>query len=610
MSVHTYKSFKIRINPESDNMQGLRVGDVVRRQYFDGTNVIYSLMLVTDTGSDLITGKESPYFTGALLEGDSPQNGELLDFVRMTHLFDKDRSGALYMTASDSEAPYLDVIDGMGHEKSLLFHLPVLRASSSEKTIALPLTNNVSLHRRLVIAFKVRSSKPLSHVPLKIGYTNGAETDGTDYISADTFEQYRLSLINIDYPAHEPRKLTVDLSAHLSPGDWCEISCLNVIPLSAIATFSDAAKARVGKVTGIIDPVFGHLEGYGAYFQNLYAARNVNIAGTLTAGDESGFSSTFYVGKIHKNVIPDSVSCLFSGAVPVQEPCPVNIGKVVKTTGSTRIIAQTTEWRTRHEGRKYTFSIWVKSLPDMLSFYQNEHFIKDIEIQASGEWCRYKATFTVRPSSDDALYIRLESTLPKWLAAPQMESGENISQYQPTDGQLSYTEDYGAWFNRGGIGGTIQNPLLRLEPDGSIHSRDGSFVINADGTGHFADGKFRWTKDDIELRDITLRWADLDEQGKEQILSQVKPTVEILTDHGDSFINGSTHTTLIAYVFRGAEDITDSIEPNLFVWKRVSMNPEGDTVWNEQHNGTGRYLSITKEDVFRRAMFTCEVTIN
>ena len=40
------------------------------------------------------------------------------------------------------------------------------------------------------------------------------------------------------------------------------------------------SKARVGKVSGIIDPVFGILDGYGAYFQNLYATRNVNIAGT------------------------------------------------------------------------------------------------------------------------------------------------------------------------------------------------------------------------------------------------------------------------------------------------------------------------------------------
>ena len=68
---------------------------------------------------------------------------------------------------------------------------------------------------------------------------------------------------------------------------------------------------------------------------------------------------------------------------------------------------------------------------------------------------------------------------------------------------LSYTDDYGAWFNKGGIGGTIQNPLLRLNEDGSIVSRDGSFVIHPDGTGHFASGRFKWGKDTIELRDVT-----------------------------------------------------------------------------------------------------------
>lgn len=610
MSVHAYKSFKVRINPGSDNTQGLRTGDVVRRQYMNGANLVYSLMLVTDTGTDSIEGKDAPYFTGALLEGDVPQNGELLDFVRMTHLFDTDRSGALYLTASDNRAPFLDVIDGMGHEKSLLLHLPALRAEASGPIITLPLKDKISLHQRLVIAFKTRSCVPLSRVPLSIGYTDGSQTDGTDYIHTGTEEQYHLSLINIDYPAHESRQLTIDFSAHLREGEWCELSCVNVIPLSAIATFSDATKARVGKVTGIIDPVFGHLEGYGAYFQNLYATRNVNIAGTLTAGDENGFASTFYVGKIHKNVIPDSLACGFSDATIMQEPCPAGVGNVVQATGSTRILAQSADWRTRHQGKKYTFSLWVKSGPDMLSFYQDEHFIRDAEIQVSGEWCRYRATFTVHPSAASSLYIRLESTTPKLLACPQLESGENVSQYQLTDGKLSDTEDYGAWFNKGGIGGTIQNPLLKLNDDGSISSRDGSFVINSDGTGHFAGGRFRWTKDEIELQDVTIRWAELDEEGKDQILSQVKPTVEILTDNGNSFINGDTETTLIACVYRGGEDITDTIADHLFTWKRTSMNPDGDAVWNELHTGTGRYLKITREDVFRRAMFTCEVSIN
>ena len=47
------------------------------------------------------------------------QTKELLDFARITNLFDADRSGALYLTASDSQAPFMDVIDGVGRNKSL-----------------------------------------------------------------------------------------------------------------------------------------------------------------------------------------------------------------------------------------------------------------------------------------------------------------------------------------------------------------------------------------------------------------------------------------------------------------------------------------------------------
>ena len=111
------------------------------------------------------------------------------------------------------------------------------------------------------------------------------------------------------------------------------VADLNIVRLASVSAFSEASKARVGKVSGIIDPVFGMLDGYGAYFQNLYATRNVNIAGTLTAGDENGFSSTFYVGKIHKNVIPDSLSCRFSHSEELDETSPAGLGRCVRIAG-------------------------------------------------------------------------------------------------------------------------------------------------------------------------------------------------------------------------------------------------------------------------------------
>jgi len=75
-----------------------------------------------------------------------------------------------------------------------------------------------------------------------------------------------------------------------------------------------------------------------------------------------------------------------------------------------------------------------------------------------------------------------------YLSAPQLEKGDKATQYQATDSQLNYTDDYGAWFARGGIGGTIQNPLLQLNYDGegSIGTRTKSIELKQDGSGHLA----------------------------------------------------------------------------------------------------------------------------
>ena len=105
MAVFHYSKYKIRIDPDSGKTQGLRAGDIVRRQYAGRDHAVYSLMAVLETGVETVGDKEAPYFIGALLDGDAPQNGELLDFVRVTNLFDNSRSGALYLTASDDAAP-------------------------------------------------------------------------------------------------------------------------------------------------------------------------------------------------------------------------------------------------------------------------------------------------------------------------------------------------------------------------------------------------------------------------------------------------------------------------------------------------------------------------
>ena len=146
----------------------------------------------------------------------------------------------------------------------------------------------------------------------------------------------------------------------------------------------------------------------------------------------------------------------------------------------------------------------------------SEMCIRDsIVIDQAERWIRHKVSFPIRQSDAPNMSLGISSEAPLIVTAPQLEAGKQPTPYQATDGTLNYTEEYGAWFNRGGVGGTMQNPLLRFNEDGSISSRDGSFVINQDGTGHFASGRFKWSKDTIELREVTIRWEDLDEEAQE-----------------------------------------------------------------------------------------------
>ena len=122
MAVLKYKKYKISLNPETSKTQGLKMGDIVRRQYGDAKKTTYSLMCVLNSGVDtnIVNGEivEVPYFIGALLDGDELVSSELLDFARITNLYDLDRSGFLYLAGSDSGAPFIDVVDGIGRNKS------------------------------------------------------------------------------------------------------------------------------------------------------------------------------------------------------------------------------------------------------------------------------------------------------------------------------------------------------------------------------------------------------------------------------------------------------------------------------------------------------------
>ena len=641
MAVYKYRKFKISIDSESKKTQGLHIGDIVRRQYIDSSNIIYSLMCVLQIGSDTITSEENnkivektqDWFIGALLEGDAPQSNELLDFVRVTNLWDANRLGAIYMTASDNNAPYIDMIDGIPVEQSLNYPTGINNVSWSNSfsqytvigkkyltstytdsldgnyRICKMTKNNSTLNSdvfvglkqhieshlsnpdRVLISYKIRSKRPMNNIIMSLGYEDETRIDGTVNISSTSEWSYQFHAITIDFSDRYKRVLAININDNLSEGDTVEIADFNIVLLSSIANFAGGLKMRLGKLNGVTDPVFGTLEDYGAYIQRLYATRQVNISGTLTAGDENGFGCTFYAGKIHKNVIINSVSCDFlTNAAILQEESPVGVGNLYQFDTEMVFNAQTNAWAKAHVGQKYTLSCWLKSdIECDVLFSQNHKSLKAVKISKLGSWNRYSVCIQIQEIDevDTPLQIGiLPSKGTICFTAPQLEQGVYVTQYQPTDDVLNYTDEYGAWFSRGGIGGTIQNPLIKLNADGSIASKDNSFIINNDGTGQLAGGRLKWTHNTVTLQGITIKWEDFDDTTKEEL----KPkSIKIIGESSFVYDNNKYSPELINLQIIETNFISSSSNRR---W--LYLNNNNDYV--DFPNENGRILTILPDE--------------
>lgn len=549
MSKINYKKFKVSINPESVKTQGLKENDIILREYNDSGNIFYTLMIVLSIGADdvVINGvnKSKKWFIGGLLDGVPPKSNEVLDFVRITNLSDEGRMGALYLTASDSDAPYMDVVDSIGKEKSVNYpskynedfesydrdgysaiindygtveylekdngvtrafkltrnlNTPSVSGEADNFKCLIPTLRNADFQdKKMVVSFKYRSST-ISTIPYRISDSNNDHVNLPQQLLQSSSEwKQETALIEVGNLS-DKNYFSFGAIASWSSGTWIEIAELNIIPLQSLISWSKSSKSRFGKITGVVDSVFGTLRDYGSYMQRLYASKDVNIAGTLTAGDANGFGSTFYVGKIRKNEIINSLSPEFKVGdndfvVDSSTFNPVGIGSVYKK-GTKRgaivgeILYQEKTWFDSHLKQKYTMSFWAKSKLNnkTITVRNNDEVLSSFNLTKN--WERYSSSFVVAGISEDTgrLTFTLESPTEgdeMFICALQLESGTNTTAYQPTDETLSSSKEYGAWMCRGGVGGTIQNPLLSFRSDGSIYGKDGNFHIHPNGDAEF-----------------------------------------------------------------------------------------------------------------------------
>lgn len=124
------------------------------------------------------------------------------------------------------------------------------------------------------------------------------------------------------------------------------------------------------------------------------------------------------------------------------------------------------------------------------------------------------------------------------------------------------------------------------------------------------DGSSYWN---LETGEVVLRaYATTDSVNEQagridEIESKKMYRLVITSTNGNIFKNGDIRTTLKATVYSWDEDVTDTLDPNQFIWTRVSSDSDADDIWNINHYGGTKSITITNDDVKARATFYCDL---
>lgn len=188
------------------------------------------------------------------------------------------------------------------------------------------------------------------------------------------------------------------------------------------------------------------------------------------------------------------------------------------------------------------------------------------------------------------------------LDAPSIEAAVNVWRWNVG----------GLGFSKNGYNGPYETAITA---DGQIVAdfiTSGTLVANIIKAGvlQSQDGSSYW---DLESGEVVLR-AYATSDSVEQVGNRVTDIenkrmyrLVISSSNGNIFKNGVISTTLYATVFSWDENVTDSLDPNQFIWTRVSADPSSDAKWNADHAGGTKSVEITSEDVDARATFFCDL---
>lgn len=96
---------------------------------------------------------------------------------------------------------------------------------------------------------------------------------------------------------------------------------------------------------------------------------------------------------------------------------------------------------------------------------------------------------------------------------------------------------------------------------------------------------------------------------KEYVDEKIPYLTRIVSSNGDVFKNGDISAILSVVVFKGRENITNTLPDSSFHWRKIRRDGTPDLAWNAAHVGYGKTLAVTPADVDAKVTFEVDLDL-
>lgn len=110
-----------------------------------------------------------------------------------------------------------------------------------------------------------------------------------------------------------------------------------------------------------------------------------------------------------------------------------------------------------------------------------------------------------------------------------------------------------------------------------------------------------------ELIELNAEALNVIRDEVKNVLDDVPYWIELTSTKGSRFSNGNIDTRFIAKLYKGSKEVTALLPVDSFIWSKRDKDGIADTAWNTAHVNVGNTVDITRDDVYRKAIFGCAI---